>query len=216
MSSRRQEASSRTWWSLSSKSPNIPSAGASANKPSRQVSLKYNGFKFNSIASAIGLKPKRHPSLTIQSPPPVQTTIPASDGLYSAKYRHRPPSKSVSSTRSQGDSLGPRTPVDSQRDTCLSLSEVDPFAKSEHIDPFMSNRISYASSSSHNVHHHGGELLPSSSNQSSTPTPEFPIQNLKSKYVISPDLRNAYRAPDVGSQLESWIASGLLVLWMGP
>jgi hypothetical protein len=239
----RQDPPSRTWWSLSSKLPNIANGRPySTDKSSRQGLPKSSGLNFNSIASAIGFKPKKHPSLTIQ-PPPVQNNTGA-DGSANLKYLYRPPSKSVSSGRSPVDSLEPRTPVDGQRDTrpsLLMLSDVDPFASGgissrhtsdphrlsghsnssiaevgyKHRGPSMLNRISYASSSSHSNVHHGSELSPSSSKQSSILTPDSPIQHLKPTFVLSLDLHNAYRDMDVGGQPEACIENGRFVLLKG-
>lgn len=224
----RQESPSRAWWSLPSKLHNIGNGRPySTQKPSRHGLPKPSGLNFNSIASAIGFKPKKHPSLAIQSPPPVQTTT-ATDG--SAKYRYRPPSKSVSSVRSQVDSLDSRTPVDARGDTpqsLLTLSDVDPFASngssarhasdlnrlsgnsnssiaevgSKHRGPSMLNRIS---SSSHSNIHHGGELSPSSSSQSSTLAPDSPTQHLKPTRSVGSLHRKRSIRPPEGSLISAW------------
>ena len=205
----RPETSSRTWWS---KLP-IP-ANARPDKSSRQGLQKSSGLSFNSIASAIGLKPKKHPSLAIQSPPPppVKTTT-GTDA--SEKYISRPSSKSLSS-------LDPRKPMDGRKNTRQSLlmvSDADPFVSarhpsdpnrlsvhsnssttevgSKHRGPSKLNRIS---SSSNSTVHHESELSPTSSNQSSTLAPDSPIQNLKPTFVLSFDFHNTYQDLDVGGQ----------------
>ncbi|KAJ3771996.1 hypothetical protein FB446DRAFT_71686 [Lentinula raphanica] len=151
--------SSRNWWSLSSK--------ASAREPStypsesgRPSSSKRNDTtKFNTLASAFGLKAKKHPSLAIQDPP-APSFISNPEPLYSPetphKYSNRPPSKSVSSTRSRVDSIEPRTPSDGPRDpnrhSLLTLSDIDPFAARSGIavphSPLDPNRLSAYSGSS--------------------------------------------------------------------
>jgi hypothetical protein len=239
----RPEGPSRTWWSLSSKLPNVANGRPySADKSSRQGLPKSSGLNFKAIASAIGLK-KKHPSLAIQSPPPppVQITTSA-DGW--AKHPSRPPSKSVLSVRSQVDSPGSRKPLAGRRDTrqsLLTLSDVDPFASGEvsarytsdpsrlsvhsnssiaevgskYKGPSRLNRISYTSSSSHSNIHHGSELSPTSSNQSSTLTPDSAIQSLKPTFVLSFNLHNAYRDLNVGGQPEACIANGQSFLLTG-
>jgi len=203
--SSHQQTPPRTWWSLSPKSSNGKSYSTEKSGPS-----KSGGLNFNSIASAIGFKPKKHPSLAIQPPP----------ASGPAKQANRPPSKSVSSVWSAADSPQPQTPVDGHRHTrqsLLTLSDVDPFARngisarhtssnrhsaqskasipefgSKHADPSIFNRISYASSSSHSNIHRGSELSSSSPKQSSPLTPDTPIQNLKPKFVLSLYLHGIY------------------------
>ncbi|ESK98141.1 hypothetical protein Moror_387 [Moniliophthora roreri MCA 2997] len=150
-------STSRNWWQLSSKSSK-DTLYPSEKTPSRD---KRTDGKFNTFASAIGLstKSKKHPSLAIQSPPPSFTHQPPPQGdpSYSPKkYTNRPPSKSVSSTRSRVDSIEPRTPSDprssgSQRHSLLTLSDTDPFAArnvSGLTSPLDPNRLSAYSNSS--------------------------------------------------------------------
>ncbi|TFK77334.1 hypothetical protein BDN72DRAFT_953784 [Pluteus cervinus] len=111
--SQRHEPAPKTWW------------------PQKPPKLS----KFNSIATAIGFKSKKLPSLAIEHPPPVIVT----SGLRPT-YGNRPPSKSVSSTLSRVDSIGPRTPVDTPRDepnrhSLLTLSDTDPFAGRGIVTP---------------------------------------------------------------------------------
>lgn len=131
----RHESPSKTWWSLSK----APSSGgqdlrrAYSTERSRQAPTKSSGINFNTFASAMGFKSKKHPSLTIQDPPlPTRAVISQpTGGHYMPNSVNRPPSKSVSSTQSKLDSLEPRTPVDKQHDprrSLLTLSDLDPFA----------------------------------------------------------------------------------------
>ncbi|KAF9040477.1 hypothetical protein BDZ89DRAFT_1060555 [Hymenopellis radicata] len=101
---------------------------------SSRSSVKSSNGKFNTLASAMGFKSKKHPSLAIQDPPPMPTRTVVSTVVSEDRrgYTNRPASKSVSSTRSQAESPGPRTPVDGPRDmrhqSLLTLSDADPFA----------------------------------------------------------------------------------------
>jgi hypothetical protein len=161
----------RSWWSLSKSSrKDLPVLEKIYQQP------KPLG-KFNSFASAIGLKPKKHsPS---RDPSPSVVTV-----------QTRPPSKSVSSTQTGVDSIEPRTPIDLHRDkhqSLLTLSDTDPFAGrpviaipvpnlpsdfnhlSAHSNPSVTdfvqkkpdtfNRVSYVSSSS-TTHSHAIDILP--------------------------------------------------------
>ena len=134
----RHESSSRNWWSLS---PRLPTSFVKSDKILRRSfapdkaprdSQKQSGVKFNTFAAALGLKPKKHPSLTIQDSTIVKhVESPKADRQESSRYANRPPSKSVSSTLRS--SLEPRTPSDGQRDamtfrqSLMTLSD-DPFA----------------------------------------------------------------------------------------
>ncbi|KAF9527709.1 hypothetical protein CPB83DRAFT_907317 [Crepidotus variabilis] len=125
----------RNWWSLS-KQP----SGRDLHQKFTQVDEKQakrtpNAVKspsgFKSLASAIGLKSKKHPhpSLAIQKPP--SPLIPSLHHVFPAS-----PSSDIysagpaSSTRSRVDSIEPPTPVDSHRDKRNSLLTIadDPFA----------------------------------------------------------------------------------------
>ncbi|KAG6885267.1 hypothetical protein C0993_003957 [Termitomyces sp. T159_Od127] len=138
---------SRTWWALGSKH-------SSQHDLERQLSHKpsrYSGL--NSIAVALGIKSKKRPVLAIQDPgyPPSRPAMPTV-----AKTSSRPPSKAASSIQSPIDSLGPRTPQDSQRDnrqSLLTFAENDPFAVAHTVSsapqsPFVQNRLAVFSSSS--------------------------------------------------------------------
>ena len=127
-----------------------------SDKASRS-SGKSSGSKFNTLASAMGFKSKKHPSLAIQDPPPMPIRTVVSTVVSEERTRHyttRPPSKSISSTVSQAESPEPRTPLDNQRDfrhqSLLTLSDADPFASTgmtprSPVDP---NRLSAYSNSS--------------------------------------------------------------------
>ncbi|KAJ4485884.1 hypothetical protein J3R30DRAFT_3401597 [Lentinula aciculospora] len=152
--------SSRNWWSKSSKGSVREPSPYTPEKPGRASSSKRNdNTKFNTLASAFGLKAKKHPSLAIQDPP-VPSFFSHSEPPYSSdslpKYTNRPPSKSVSSIKSRADSIEPRTPLDGQRDpasnrhSLLTLSDIDPFAARSGIprSPIDPNRLSAYSGSS--------------------------------------------------------------------
>ncbi|KAG5717999.1 hypothetical protein E4T56_gene3994 [Termitomyces sp. T112] len=139
---------SRTWWSLGPKH-------SSQNDLQPQLSHKSSRHSgLNSIAAALGFKSKKHPVLAIQDPgsPPPRPTMPT----VVTKTHNRPPSKSVSSTQSQVDSLGPHTPEDPQRDnrqSLLTMSDSDPFAVVRAISsapqsPSIPSRLALITSSS--------------------------------------------------------------------
>ncbi|KAJ7070842.1 hypothetical protein C8F01DRAFT_1108040 [Mycena amicta] len=135
----------RSWWSLPQKSPIGEEAFEKNSK---------NSGKFNTLASAIGLRPKKSqpPALTLREEavhvvPRRPYTAPSPAGI------GRPPSNSVSSSRSRVDSLEPstpRTPEDARRGSLMTLSD-DPFAAARIVsvhstsDP---NRLSAFSNSS--------------------------------------------------------------------
>ncbi|KAJ7705970.1 hypothetical protein B0H17DRAFT_1125792 [Mycena rosella] len=128
-------------------------------------------MKFNTLASAMGLKPKKAhpPALIIQdSPYPIISTpgvrlVPRSEPNQRRPYTApssvvvgRPPSNSVSSYRSRADSIEPTTPktpddaARARRGSLLTLSDADPFAArvvSPH-SPSDPNRLSAFSNSS--------------------------------------------------------------------
>lgn len=130
-SSTLPSSDSRGWWQSK---PN-PKETARRSFPDKRdsQSTKSPGNKFNTLASALGLKStKRPPALAIEQPPPfLQSPLSPKPPK---KYANRPPSKSVSSTRSRTDSIEPRTPPDlyqdplAQRQSLLTLSDLDPFA----------------------------------------------------------------------------------------
>ena len=128
--SSRQDAPSRTWWSLSKPTEKDLRQTYPSDKPPKSSS----GFSF---ASVIGFKSKKHPpSLTIQhphlqGPPALSPSLTVDTPDPPTKFLNRLPSKSVSSTRSRDDSIAPKTPTDIQRDgrqSLLTLSDLDPFA----------------------------------------------------------------------------------------
>ncbi|KAI5836527.1 hypothetical protein K523DRAFT_225557 [Schizophyllum commune Tattone D] len=130
MSSTFPSSDPRGWW------PSKPNAKDPARRPTpekRDSQSKVPGNKFNTLASALGLKStKRPPALAIEQPPPaLQSPL---SPRPPKKYANRPPSKSVSSTRSRTDSIEPRTPPDlyqdpvGKRQSLLTLSDLDPFA----------------------------------------------------------------------------------------
>ncbi|TBU49899.1 hypothetical protein BD309DRAFT_1076062 [Dichomitus squalens] len=167
----QSNAPSRPWWSRSksSKDPLHPSRAPSGlgdedeKYPSTTSSTSSKpkdaipALKFNTLASAIGFKSKKLPSLTIQDPP---SPLPPShyaksrpgsgnSGVASPApvdrapfYTNRPPAKSVSTVRSSEYDFDaasephsePRTPSDHPRDrfsyqhSVMTFSEVDPFA----------------------------------------------------------------------------------------
>ncbi|KAG6821406.1 hypothetical protein H0H93_014203 [Arthromyces matolae] len=133
--------SSRAWWSLSPKQ----SAPHGLHRQLSEKSTRSNGL--NSLAAAFGLKTKKH-SIPIQDHPN-PTSRPSVPAIIT-KTVNRPPSKSVSSMRSQADSPGPPTPRDPQRDdqrqSLLTISDIDPFAarviSSAPHTPSDTNRLS--------------------------------------------------------------------------
>ncbi|RPD82403.1 hypothetical protein L226DRAFT_497514 [Lentinus tigrinus ALCF2SS1-7] len=170
-------ASSRPWWSRSKSSkdslrPNrsvsslaeedekYPSTASSASPRSKDA---LPALKFNTLASAMGLKSKKLPALTIQDPPsplPSPRVYPHSrpgSGNSSAAYSpapvertpfftNRPPAKSISTVRSSEydyDAASephsePRTPSDHPRDRLSYQHSVMTFSE---IDPFASGGI---------------------------------------------------------------------------
>ncbi|KAJ7246320.1 hypothetical protein B0H12DRAFT_1220575 [Mycena haematopus] len=160
------QESQRSWWSVSQKPPSSPPLFP--QKPHSHS--KQSGIKFNTLATAMGFKPKKSqpPPLTIHSqyppvatPPPVHL-VPRTDVAARRPYTApsvaigRAPSNSVSSSRSRGDSIGPTTPktpedpAKSRRGSLLTLSDTDPFAArvvSLH-SPSDPNRLSAFSNSS--------------------------------------------------------------------
>ncbi|KAI0719943.1 hypothetical protein C8T65DRAFT_705977 [Cerioporus squamosus] len=170
-------APSRPWWSRSKSSkdslrPNrsvsslaeedekYPSTASSASPRAKDA---LPSLKFNTLASAIGLKSKKLPALTIQDPPsPLPSPRayphprPASGNSSSAHspaaverapfFSNRPPAKSVSTVRSSEydyDAASephsePRTPSDHPRDRHSYQHSVMTFSE---IDPFASGGI---------------------------------------------------------------------------
>ncbi|KAI0319764.1 hypothetical protein OF83DRAFT_1169907 [Amylostereum chailletii] len=117
-----QPQSSRPWWSRSTSIPkNYPN-----EKPTNGTGKQ--GKKLNNLASAIGLKPRKH-TLTIQEPP--SPTLP----LHTGSLEPYPPSiHGLSSAYPSWDEAEPRTPSDLQKhhisyaQSVLTTSEMDPFA----------------------------------------------------------------------------------------
>ncbi|KAJ7704225.1 hypothetical protein B0H14DRAFT_739710 [Mycena olivaceomarginata] len=156
----------RSWWSLPQKSPS--SSQVFPEKPHSHS--KQSGIKFNTLATAMGFKPKKPhpPPLTLQdvrtvvTPPPIHL-VPRTDAGQRRPYTApssavvgRAPSNSISSSRSRGDSIGPPTPktpddpAQPRRSSLLTLSDADPFAArvvSLH-SPSDPNRLSAFSNSS--------------------------------------------------------------------
>ncbi|KII94138.1 hypothetical protein PLICRDRAFT_171813 [Plicaturopsis crispa FD-325 SS-3] len=164
--SSRQDHSSRSWWSLSSKNsssgPKPDHRSVSAEKRSSHnpsLSQKSSGsLKLNSLASAMGLKPsKKHPSLAIEEPPsplePMNSSM-IDLPIQPVHYQNRPPARSVSTVRSSDDPNEPRTPSDRERlsfpRSLLTLSDADPFAARGMTPPkgYDPNRLSVFSTSS--------------------------------------------------------------------
>ncbi|KAJ3540322.1 hypothetical protein NMY22_g4344 [Coprinellus aureogranulatus] len=116
--------SSKPWWSM--KANSAPGPEYASEKPK---------LKSKSLNSLFGRKfKKQSPSLAIPDPPLPMQSIPPEE---TQSFTSRPPSKSVSSTRSRPDSLEPRTPSDfhhnSHRHSLLTLSDTDPFASPRNI-----------------------------------------------------------------------------------
>ncbi|CDO75506.1 hypothetical protein BN946_scf184935.g42 [Trametes cinnabarina] len=165
------QSSARPWWSRSkpSKEPlranrSFSSLADDSEKysPVSPTSPKHKdglpSLKFNTLASAIGLKSKKLPALTIQDPPsPVEPSLQynpqsrpgtgsttPSTADHSPFFTNRPPAKSVSTVRSSEYDFDaasdphttsePRTPSDHPRDrmsyqtSVMTFTEIDPFA----------------------------------------------------------------------------------------
>ncbi|KAI8981378.1 hypothetical protein BD414DRAFT_419826 [Trametes punicea] len=163
-------APARPWWSRSKPSKEQLRANRSLSTISDD-SEKYSAspasskhkdglssLKFNTLASAIGLKSKKLPALTIQDPPsplapslhydpqsrPGTGNSTPSTSDHAPFYTNRPPAKSVSTVRSSEYDFDaasdphttsePRTPSDHPRDrtsyqtSVMTFSEIDPFA----------------------------------------------------------------------------------------
>ncbi|KAJ7040406.1 hypothetical protein C8F04DRAFT_1391871 [Mycena alexandri] len=168
MSSTLSHDSPRSWWSLAQKSPS-PAPDFPSEKPHSHS--KQSGIKFNTLATAMGFKPKKShpPPLTLR--PTIATATPTTTLLAPRMEPHmrrpntapsvgigRAPSNSVSSSRSRPDSIEPSTPKtpddlpQSRRGSLLTLSDSDPFAArvvSLH-SPSDPNRLSAFSNSSVN------------------------------------------------------------------
>ncbi|KAI0654265.1 hypothetical protein C8Q70DRAFT_1058667 [Cubamyces menziesii] len=151
--SKEQLRANRSFSSLADDSEKYPSSPASSKHKDGLPSLK-----FNTLASAIGLKSKKLPALTIQDPPsPVAPSLhynpnsrpgtgnsTPSTSDHAPFFTNRPPAKSVSTVRSSEYDFDaasdphttsePRTPSDHPRDrmsyqtSVMTFSEIDPFA----------------------------------------------------------------------------------------
>ena len=105
-----------------------------------------------SLNALFGLKSKK-PVVELSSS--VASVLPDADSR-PVLYANRPPSKSVSSTQSRVDSIGPKTPSDvrESRQSLLTLSDHDPFAGrgitlvTSQQSAIGSNRLSVHSNSS--------------------------------------------------------------------
>jgi hypothetical protein len=105
-----------------------------------------------SLNALFGLKSKK-PVVELSSS--VTSVLPDADSR-PVLYANRPPSKSVSSTQSRVDSIGPKTPSDvrESRQSLLTLSDHDPFAGrgitlvTSQQSAIGSNRLSVHSNSS--------------------------------------------------------------------
>lgn len=188
---------SKSWWpmSRSTSAKDLRQQYADREKP------KSSG-KFNSFASAIGLKSKKssHPALTIQDPPLPMQNVPPIFPASPSSAKTRPTS---SSTRSRVDSLEPRTPADShrpRRQSLLTLSDTDPFAGRPIVVaavPSDPNRLSaYSNSSVSDLAQRKGEApvfnrvsYASSSSNSNSHAVEFP----PATPPISPQLPPQFR-----------------------
>ncbi|KAF7339295.1 hypothetical protein MSAN_02143100 [Mycena sanguinolenta] len=218
----------RSWWSVSQKPPSSPPGFP----PKTQSHSKQSGIKFNTLATAIGFKPKKShhpPPLTIHevaTPPPVHLvprTETSTKRPYTAPSAGRAPSNSVSSSRSRGDSIGPVTPktpedpAKSRRGSLLTLSDADPFAArvvSLH-SPSDPNRLSaYSNTSAHDAKSNESAhrtSYASSSSQSfrmgsdlSPHSIASPISDVGSPYMKLP---NKLSGPSLRRKDESWLPS---------
>ncbi|KXN88750.1 hypothetical protein AN958_06617 [Leucoagaricus sp. SymC.cos] len=136
MSALRAEQPSRNWWPLASKSSKQDlRAQYTSDKPPSSAS-KSSGRNFPSFASVIGLKSKKHPTLTIQEPPsplrsrPTPHTRRGIPPQFHSDSQNRHQLKSPQPL-SPADSIELVTPVDGPREgrqSLLTLSNNDPFA----------------------------------------------------------------------------------------
>ncbi|KAF7303251.1 hypothetical protein MKEN_01289100 [Mycena kentingensis (nom. inval.)] len=164
----------------------------------------------NTLASAIGFgRPKKTqpPPLTIRSdtlsaPLPQRRpyTAPSSPGMGSG----RPPSNSVSSSRSRGDSLEPSTPKTPEdavvrRGSLLTLSDTDPFAArvvSIH-SPSDPNRLSaYSREQKSPVDGLNRVSYASSSSQSFRMSPRSPVSDAGSALLVDKKSTGSLRRKD--------------------
>ncbi|TFK94398.1 hypothetical protein K466DRAFT_509596 [Polyporus arcularius HHB13444] len=185
-------APSRPWWSRSKSSRDslrpVRSVASLAEEDEKYASTASSAsprpkdalpsLKFNTLASAIGLKSKKLPALTIQDPPPPlpsprahPNSRPTSGNSSNAHspaavertpfFTNRPPAKSISTVRSSeydyDAASEPRTPSDHPRDrssyqhSVMTFSEMDPFASGGIVVqhlPQDPNRLSVYSDSS--------------------------------------------------------------------
>ncbi|KAH9858035.1 hypothetical protein C2E23DRAFT_718654 [Lenzites betulinus] len=156
--SREQLHVNRSFSSLTEDSEKL-----SAPQPSPKPKDALPPLKFNTLASAMGFRSKKVPSLTIQDPPsPVAPLTPSYAGHsrpgtgsstpstpdHTPFYTSRPPAKSISTVRSSEydfDAVSdphttsePRTPSDHPRDRMSYQTSVMTFSE---IDPFASGGI---------------------------------------------------------------------------
>ncbi|KAI0361450.1 hypothetical protein OH77DRAFT_429106 [Trametes cingulata] len=164
--SKEQLRPNRSFSSLAEDSEKYPSPAATSSASSSKPKDGLPSLKFNTLASAIGLRSKKVPALTIQDPPsPVGSAVPynpppphsrpgtgnstPSTSDRSPFYSNRPPAKSVSSTVRSSEYdydaasdphtvSEPRTPSDHPRDRMSYQTSVMTFSE---IDPFASGGI---------------------------------------------------------------------------
>jgi hypothetical protein len=156
-----------------------------------------------SLNALFGLKSKKP---AVELPRNVTSVLPVVDSR-TVPYANRPPSKSVSSTASRVDSIGPKTPSDvrESRQSLLTLSDHDPFAGrgitvvTSHQSAVGSNRLSI----------HSNNSLPEAIGGKLDNRPLFPPPTLISpkERPVSPDFvlfsgYPAYIQPDVGPVLQ--------------
>ncbi|KAJ7751285.1 hypothetical protein DFH07DRAFT_532219 [Mycena maculata] len=233
-----QDGSQRSWWPLSNQSQKSPSSSQVFPTDRPHSHSKQSGLKFN-IASAMGFKQKKShpPPLTIHDPPrivspPATHLVPRTEPHQRRPYTApsdgpaigRPPSNSVSSTRSRVDSIEPRTPKtpdDPRRGSLLTLSDTDPFAAGvvslspsdpNRLSAFSNssaheqkstpsvNRVSYASSSSQSFFRLGGDLSPLSV--------VSPVSEAGSSYMRLANKKSAHslRRKDMSTDSKTWLS----------
>ncbi|KAI0778339.1 hypothetical protein BD413DRAFT_608962 [Trametes elegans] len=159
-SSREQLRANRSFSSLTDDSEKYSAPSPSSSKHRDGLP----SLKFNSLASAIGLKSKKLPALTIQDPPSPEssalhyhdrhsrpgtgTSTTSTSDHHVPFFTNRPPAKSVSTVRSSEYDFDaasdphtisePRTPSDHPRDRMSYQTSVMTFSE---IDPFASGGI---------------------------------------------------------------------------
>lgn len=139
-------AAQNHWWSRSKPSPkhskdksplhlnhSFPSLPQEFEKDRLADHAAKQSSKFNTLASVMGLKPKKH-NISIQDPPPLPSQPPYTADPYISHYPSRPhssrPHSNAVSSTTDDSSYEPKTPSDSYPKSIMTISDPDPFASS--------------------------------------------------------------------------------------